>query len=94
VGGPAAIAALAYGTKTIPKVDKIIGPGNKYVTMAKKLVFGDAGIDMLAGPSEIVIIADKTANEWFIRQDLLAQLEHDEDAKAYLISLDGVIQKK
>lgn len=86
VGGAQAIAALAYGTKTIPKVDKIVGPGNIYVTTAKKLVFGDVNIDMLAGPSEILIIADKTANTKFIKLDLLSQLEHDSLSKAVLIT--------
>jgi len=86
VGGPQAIAALAYGTETIPRVDKITGPGNKYVAAAKKLVFGVVGIDSLAGPSEVVIIADGTARADFIAADLLAQAEHDNDAAALLIT--------
>lgn len=86
VGGAQAIAALAYGTKTIPKVDKITGPGNIYVTTAKKMVFGEVDIDMPAGPSEILIIADKSANPKFIALDLLSQLEHDPMSKATLIS--------
>lgn len=86
VGGAQAIAALAYGTQTIPRVDKITGPGNKYVAAAKKLVFGAVGIDSIAGPSEIVIIADNTARADFIAADLLAQSEHAEDASAILIT--------
>ncbi len=81
IGGVQAIAAMAYGTKTIPKVNKIVGPGNIYVTQAKKEIFGDCGIDFLAGPSEIMIIADKWANPAFIAADLLAQAEHDLNAK-------------
>ncbi len=88
VGGAQAIAALAYGTKTIPRVDKIVGPGNAYVAAAKKLVFGQVDIDMIAGPSEVVVIADKTANASFAAADLLAQLEHDEMAAAVLFTPD------
>lgn len=87
IGGPQAVAALAYGTKTIPKVDKIVGPGNVFVTEAKRQVFGDVGIDMLAGPSEVLIIADDTANIDFVVADLSAQCEHDKNAKAFLVSL-------
>ena len=76
VGGAQAIAALAYGTETVPRVDKITGPGNKYVAAAKKLVFGAAGIDSIAGPSEVVIIADDSARADFVAADLLAQAEH------------------
>jgi len=86
VGGPQAIASLAYGTVTIPRVDKIVGPGNIFVNMAKKLVAGEVGIDMLAGPSEILIIADQSARPGFIAADLLSQAEHDEAAKAILIT--------
>lgn len=86
IGGAQAIAALAYGTKTIPQVDKIVGPGNAYVAAAKKLVFGQVGIDMIAGPSEILIIADKTANASFAAADMLAQAEHDEMAAAVLLT--------
>lgn len=87
-GGAHAIAALAYGTETVPRVDKIAGPGNIYVATAKTMVFGDVGIDMVAGPSEVVIIADQTANvEWLV-MDLFAQAEHDEMARAILISTD------
>ncbi|MFH1260084.1 MAG: histidinol dehydrogenase [Elusimicrobiota bacterium] len=89
IGGAQAIAALAYGTETVPKVDKIFGPGNIYVTMAKKIVFGDVGIDMLAGPSEVMIVADRSCPANFIVQDLLAQLEHDPRTRALLVSWDS-----
>lgn len=88
IGGAQAIAALAYGTSTIPRVDKITGPGNRYVAAAKKMVFGQVGLDMVAGPSEILIVCDgKTDPEW-IAMDLFSQAEHDEDAQAILISSD------
>ena len=86
VGGAQAIAALAFGTATVPRVDKITGPGNKYVAAAKKLVFGVVGIDSIAGPTEVVIIADETARADFVAADLLAQAEHGEDASAVLIT--------
>ena len=86
LGGAQAIAAFAYGTQTIPKVDIITGPGNKYVALAKKQVFGHVAIDSIAGPSEVVIIADETANPEFIVLDLFAQAEHDADASAVLIT--------
>jgi histidinol dehydrogenase len=86
IGGAQGIAALTYGTKTIPKVDKIVGPGNIYVAIAKKQVQGLVGIDMIAGPSEVVIIADESANPTFVAADLLAQAEHDELAKVILIT--------
>jgi len=86
IGGAQAIAALAYGTETVKKVDKITGPGNVYVTQAKKLVLGEVGIDMLAGPSEVVIIADGRANPAFIAADMLAQAEHDPMATAILVT--------
>jgi histidinol dehydrogenase len=86
IGGAQAIAALAYGTKTVPQVDKIVGPGNAYVAAAKKLVFGQVDIDMIAGPSEIIVIADKTANASFAAADMLAQVEHDEMAAAVLLT--------
>lgn len=86
VGGAQAIAALAFGTETVPRVDKITGPGNKYVAAAKKLVFGVVGIDAIAGPTEVVIVADETARAEFIAADLLAQAEHGEDASAILIT--------
>ncbi len=88
IGGAQAVAALAYGTETIPRVDKIVGPGNRFVACAKKMVFGDVGLDMLAGPSEILVICDgKTDPDW-IAMDLFSQAEHDEDAQALLISPD------
>jgi histidinol dehydrogenase len=86
IGGAQAIAALAYGTETIKKVDKIVGPGNIFVATAKKMVYGEVGIDMIAGPSEILIIADRTANPEFIASDLLSQAEHDEMASSILIT--------
>jgi len=86
VGGAQAIAALAFGTDCIPKVDKIVGPGNAYVQMSKKLLFGWVGIDTLAGPSEIIILADESANPEFIACDLIAQAEHGEDSVAILIT--------
>jgi len=86
VGGAQAIAALAFGTETVPRVDKITGPGNRYVAAAKKLVFGAVGIDSIAGPSEVVIVADDTAPAPYIAGDLLAQAEHGEDASAILLT--------
>jgi len=86
IGGAQAIAALAYGTETIPKVDKIVGPGNIYVDTAKRLVFGEVGIDMTAGPSEILIISDGSGNPSYIAADLLSQAEHDEMATAILLT--------
>ncbi|MDC3416270.1 histidinol dehydrogenase [Aquibacillus salsiterrae] len=86
IGGIQAIAALAYGTETVPSVDKIVGPGNAYVAAAKSLVFGDVGIDMIAGPSEVAIIADDTAEPSFVAADLIAQSEHDENARSFLIT--------
>lgn len=88
IGGAQAIAALAYGTETIPAVDKIVGPGNIYVATAKKLVFGQVGIDMIAGPSEILIICDGQSDPDWIAMDLFSQAEHDENAQAILISPD------
>ena len=86
VGGAQAIAALAYGTESIPKVDKIVGPGNIYVALAKKAVYGFVSIDSIAGPSEILVLADETANPRFVAADLLSQAEHDEMASAILIT--------
>ena len=86
VGGAQAIAALAYGTETIPAVDKIVGPGNHFVALAKKLVYGDVGIDSIAGPSEIVLVVDETANPEWIALDVMAQAEHDEMARTFVIS--------
>ncbi|HEY5540650.1 MAG TPA: histidinol dehydrogenase, partial [Coriobacteriia bacterium] len=88
VGGAQAIAALAYGTDSIPRVDKVVGPGNAYVTAAKKLVMGDVGIDMLAGPSEVLVLADETAVPAFVAIDLMAQAEHDPRAATYLVTTD------
>ena len=88
IGGAQAIAALAYGTKKIKKVNKIVGPGNLYVATAKKEVFGDVGIDMLAGPSEITVVGDKFSNPDWIASDLIAQAEHDELSQSILISKD------
>jgi histidinol dehydrogenase len=85
VGGAQAIAALAFGTETIPAVDKIVGPGNKYVQAAKRLVFGQVHIDMIAGPSEVAIVADETCDAAWIAADLLAQAEHDELARVWLV---------
>ncbi|MCY7407049.1 MAG: histidinol dehydrogenase [Alkalinema sp. CAN_BIN05] len=94
VGGAQAIGALAYGTETIPKVDVISGPGNIYVMLAKKLVYGTVGIDSLAGPSEILIIADSSANPEHVAADLLAQAEHDPMAAAVLITTDASLAEK
>src|SRR6476659_4522835 len=88
IGGAQAVAALAYGTESIAPVAKIVGPGNAYVAAAKRLVFGKVGIDMIAGPSEVLILADRTANAEWIAADLLAQAEHDEAAQAILITDD------
>jgi len=88
IGGAQAIAALAYGTESVPKVDKIVGPGNAYVTAAKKMVYGIVAIDMIAGPSEVLIIADGTADAAFTAADMIAQAEHDEMASAILLTPD------
>ncbi|MDZ8188726.1 MAG: histidinol dehydrogenase [Nostoc sp. ChiSLP02] len=93
VGGAQAIGALAYGTETIPKVNVITGPGNIYVTLAKKLVYGTVGIDSLAGPSEVLVIADETANPVHVAADLLAQAEHDPMAAAILLTTDAALAK-
>lgn len=94
VGGAQAIAALAFGTETIPKVDVITGPGNIYVTLAKKLVYGTVGIDSLAGPSEVLIIADEAANPVYIAADLLAQAEHDPMAASILLTSEAQLAKQ
>mgnify|MGYP003326387240 FL=1 len=86
VGGAQAIAALAYGTATIPQVNKIVGPGNAFVAEAKKQVFGSVDIDVIAGPSEVVIVSDEFANPVFVAADLMAQAEHDESALAIAIT--------
>ncbi|MEM7557042.1 MAG: histidinol dehydrogenase [Cyanobacteria bacterium P01_A01_bin.84] len=93
VGGAQAVGALAYGTETIPKVDVITGPGNIYVTLAKKLVYGTVGIDSLAGPSEVLIIADSSANPVHVAVDMLAQAEHDPMAAAILLTTDPALAK-
>lgn len=93
-GGAQAIAALAFGTQSIPRVDKIVGPGNIYVALAKKAVFGHVSIDSIAGPSEILVLADETANPRFVAADLLSQAEHDEMASAILITTSRVLAEK
>ena len=92
-GGAQAVAALAYGTQTMPKVDKIVGPGNAYVAEAKRQVFGRVAIDMIAGPSEILVVADETANPAFVAADLLSQAEHDVLASAVLITNSSMLAK-
>lgn len=94
VGGAQAVAALAYGTATVPKVDKIVGPGNIYVALAKKLVFGQVDIDMIAGPSEILIIADKSAKAKYIAADMLSQAEHDELASSVAVTDNKKLAEK
>lgn len=102
VGGVQAIGAMAFGTGTIPRTDKIVGPGNLYVAMAKRVVFGTVGIDMIAGPSELLVIADETANPSHVAADLLCEAEHDEEARVYLVTpssplakaVDGEIEKQ
>jgi histidinol dehydrogenase len=94
VGGASAIGAMAYGTETIPKVDVITGPGNIFVATAKKLVYGDVNIDMIAGPSEIGILADESANEEYLAIDLLSQAEHDEMASSILITTDSELANR
>jgi len=89
VGGAQAVAALAYGTETVPKVDKIVGPGNIYVATAKRMVFGAVGIDMIAGPSEILVVCDGQTDPDWIAMDLFSQAEHDEDAQSILVSMDA-----
>lgn len=91
LGGAQAVAAVAYGTESIKKVDKVVGPGNKYVAEAKRQVFGLVDIDMIAGPSEILVIANENANPKFIARDLLSQAEHDENAKCYLLTTSDTI---
>lgn len=93
-GGAQAIAALAYGTESIPKVDKIVGPGNIYVALAKKAVYGHVSIDSIAGPSEILVLADETANPRFVAADLLSQAEHDEMASAILVTTSEELAQK
>ncbi len=93
VGGAQAVAALAYGTETIPRVDKIVGPGNVYVALAKAQVFGDVGIDMVAGPSEVLVVADDSAAAAFVAADLLAQAEHDPMARAVLLTPSSALRE-
>lgn len=94
VGGAQAIAALAFGTESIPKVDKIVGPGNIYVALAKKAVFGHVSIDSIAGPSEILVLADDSANPKYVAADLLSQAEHDEMASAILVTTSETLAKQ
>ncbi len=94
VGGAQAIAALAFGTESIPKVDKIVGPGNIYVALAKKAVFGYVSIDSIAGPSEIIVLADETANPRFVAADLLSQAEHDEMTSAILVTTSEALAEQ
>jgi len=94
IGGAQAVAALAYGTESIAPVAKIVGPGNAYVAAAKRLVFGKVGIDMIAGPSEVLILADKTGNADWIAADLLAQAEHDASAQSILITDDAALASR
>lgn len=91
IGGAQAVAALAYGTESVPRVDKIVGPGNAYVAAAKRLVFGDVGIDMIAGPTEVVIAADESANPAWVAADLLAQAEHDALAVPILVAVGAEV---
>lgn len=94
IGGAQAVAALAYGTESVPKVDKIVGPGNIYVAVAKRLVFGAVDIDMIAGPSEILVIADRTADPVYLAADLMSQAEHDPMAAAVLVTDDESIARR
>lgn len=94
IGGAQAVAAMAFGTETVPKVDKIVGPGNIYVATAKKLLYGTVDIDMIAGPSEILVLADETANPKYLAADLMSQAEHDVMASAILLTTSEEIAKK
>ncbi len=89
IGGAQAVAALAYGTESVPQVDKVVGPGSIYVATAKRHVFGQVGIDMIAGPSEILVVCDGQTDPDWIAMDLFSQAEHDEDAQAILVSPDA-----
>src|SRR5580765_1242293 len=91
IGGAQAIAALAYGTATVPRVDKIVGPGNRWVAEAKRQVVGQVGIDMIAGPTEVLILADGSARPEWVAADLIAQAEHDEDASAWCVTCDEIL---
>jgi histidinol dehydrogenase len=94
IGGVQAIAAMAYGTQTIARVDKIVGPGNIFVATAKRLMYGTVGIDMVAGPSELVVIADEAADPSHVAADLLCEAEHDEDAKVYLVTTSAHVAQE
>ena len=94
VGGAQAIAALAFGTESIPRVDKIVGPGNIFVALAKKAVYGHVSIDSIAGPSEILVLADESANPSFVAADLLSQAEHDELASSILVTTSMELAQK
>jgi histidinol dehydrogenase len=94
IGGVQAIGALAFGTKTIPKVDKIVGPGNIYVATAKRMLYGTVGIDMVAGPSELLVVADDDANPAHVAADLLCEAEHDEDAQVWLVTTSASLAKE
>ncbi len=94
VGGAQAVGALAFGTRTVPAVDKIVGPGNAYVAAAKRRVFGRVGIDMVAGPSEILVVADATANPEWVAMDLFSQAEHDEIAQSILVTPDAGLAER
>src|SRR5215831_13019679 len=94
VGGVQAIGALAFGTKTIPKVDKIVGPGNAYVAAAKRMLYGIVGIDMVAGPSELLVVADDDARPAHVAADLLCEAEHDEDAQVWLVTTSASLAKE
>lgn len=94
IGGAQAIGAMAYGTHSVPKVNVIVGPGNKYVAAAKKMVYGEVGIDLLAGPSEVFIIADGSADFRWVARDMLAQAEHDPDAQAVLVTNDSLLAER
>jgi histidinol dehydrogenase len=94
IGGVQAIAAMAYGTQTIARVDKIVGPGNIYVATAKRLVYGTVGLDMIAGPSELLVLADEAANASHVAADLLCEAEHDEEAKVYLVTPSGRLARE
>ncbi|HAH86102.1 MAG TPA: histidinol dehydrogenase, partial [Armatimonadetes bacterium] len=94
IGGAHGVAAMAWGTESVPRVDKIVGPGNVYVATAKRFVFGQVGIDMLAGPSEVLVLADKSANPAYIAADLLSQAEHDRDARSILITTSSAMAEK
>src|SRR5437879_13279207 len=94
IGGVQANASITYGTKTIPRVDKIIGPGNIFVAAAKRLVYGTVGIDMIAGPSELLVIADGGANPAHVTADLLCEAEHDESAAVWLVTTSAPLAKE